>query len=81
MALGEPAVHRGEQVARSVALALVAQQPGPAHRGAQLVRPRALPAGQFECRAERGLGPGLVPPPAQELTLQPMQLGLVKAVE
>src|SRR5262245_21070866 len=47
-ALGEPAVDGREQVARFGALALVAQQPREARRGAQLERARSLLAGDGE---------------------------------
>ena len=51
-AFGEPDVDRREQVACLVPAALLAPQPGEACRGAQLVAPRALLAGDRQRGAE-----------------------------
>src|SRR6516225_7322510 len=47
-ALGEPAVDRGEKIARLGGLALVAPQPGEAGGGAQLPRLRILRTGSLD---------------------------------
>src|SRR5262249_34010428 len=73
-ALGEPAIHRGEQVAGFSTTALVAAEPGEAHGGAQfpelcILLPRDVEgvAIQFPL----GLG---MPSPQRQLAFVPMQL-------
>src|SRR5215469_14062555 len=54
--LSEPAVNRRQQFKGLGAVALVAPEPGEAHRGAQFVASRALLSGDREGGAERILG-------------------------
>jgi len=75
-ALCEPAVDRREEIARHIALALLAPELGKSDGGAQVSEPRALPLRNADSLAKAAFGAGGVVTGAQQLPPDPIQLGL-----
>src|SRR5215831_14786292 len=74
--LGEPAVDRGEEIAGCIAFALLAPEPGKTDRGAQLPELRTLLLRDADSLGKGALGSSGVVTRAQQLSADPMQLGL-----